>query len=60
MVVMAAMVLSAVVAHGGFDESNSESDGRMVVGGNARLTSMGVATKLPWTPRGWISRSAAT
>ena len=40
----------SVVTHGDFEESNTESDGRMVVGGNARLTSMGVATKLPVDP----------
>jgi choice-of-anchor A domain-containing protein/uncharacterized repeat protein (TIGR01451 family) len=37
----------SVVTHGDFEEMNSESDGRMVIGRDARLTSMGVATKLP-------------
>ena len=37
----------SVVTHGDFEESNTESDGRVVVGGDARLTNFGVATKLP-------------
>ncbi len=37
----------SVVTHGDFEQTNTESDGRMVVGGNARLTNFGVATKLP-------------
>ena len=40
----------SVVTHGDFEEMNTESDGRMVVGGNARLTNFGVATKLPVDP----------
>ena len=37
----------SVVTQGDFEEMNSESDGRVVVGRDARLTSMGIATKLP-------------
>lgn len=37
----------SVVTHGDWEETNSEADGRAVVGGDARLTSSGVATKLP-------------
>ncbi|MDA0181218.1 choice-of-anchor A family protein [Solirubrobacter phytolaccae] len=37
----------SVVTHGDWEETNSEADGRVVVGGDARLTSSGVATKLP-------------
>ena len=40
----------SVVTRGDFEEMNSESDGRMVIGRDARLTSMGVATKLPVDP----------
>src|SRR6478735_3236113 len=37
----------SAVTHGDFDQMNTEADGRLVVGGNARLTRFGVATKLP-------------
>src|SRR5690348_5342742 len=37
----------SAVTHGDFDERNSEADGRVVVGGDARLANFGVATKLP-------------
>lgn len=40
----------SVVTHGDFEETNTESDGRMLVGGDARLTNIGVATKLPVDP----------
>src|SRR6478609_5665037 len=40
----------SVVTHGDFDEMNTGSDGRMVVGGNARLENFGVARKLPVDP----------
>lgn len=40
----------SIVVRGDLDETNTEADGRMVVGGNAKLTNFGVATKLPVDP----------
>jgi hypothetical protein len=40
----------SAVTHGDFEETNTEADGRLVVGGDARLTNFGVATKLPVDP----------
>src|SRR5262245_35278213 len=37
----------SVITNGDFSEQNTESDGRMVVGGKANLVNFGVATKLP-------------
>lgn len=37
----------SVITHGDFEETNTEADGRVVIGGDARLTNFGVATKLP-------------